>query len=650
MKRAVAAGSALAWAPVGCLALAPDLPWLAVPSGLLLALLACCGAGRLALAVLPPPPSAFARFVLALLLGYGLMGTSLSLLGAIGLLVRPTILVVLGAAATAALPLLLELLPESRRAWRFWPLSVWVALGLLGLEALAGVALSLRPPRTLGALEGPAALARQWGASGEVQVWIGHHGSFAPSLSLVWRATGEALGGHPLEAAIGLLALLLVAAGTALAVRGVLGGGWAAALLAATFCLATPLLHLSLAERASGLAAGGLALGALFALWMTADPEEAGYRRAWTALAGLLLGFALACGWQAWPLLAALLLVGLLRRPREDGSAEILGRLCLLCFVAAIAVGPWLARNALVTGNPFYPHLFGGPGWDETAAAALRAARPAWPGPFAALVGRPGEAAVFGPLVLLLLPLAALAPIVEPRSIGIAGAGGMLAAAWSLTAPRPGDLAALSAVICVLAALGAARIRRHVPALGKTLLALLLAGVAMQAWPLLRALDPGGEGLLAGEAEILELRRPELASLREAGAAADEAARILLVGETRAWALDRPAVWGARSDPAPVSLLLEEARRASSGDEALAFRAALRRVGITHLLISPGGALRLDRPPWDHFREARDGGWRVAFRYLLDPQPIWTDARSGAILWDLRAGASLEEEFTGAAP
>jgi len=87
------------------------------------------------------------------------------------------------------------------------------------------------------------------------------------------------------------------------------------------------------------------------------------------AIAGIACGAACASKYTAW-LFAAVILtsaaVGILRL--EQGARRRLRALALLLLPCAALVLPWVVRNAITTGNPVYPNLygiFGGPHWSE---------------------------------------------------------------------------------------------------------------------------------------------------------------------------------------------------------------------------------------------------------------------------------------------
>jgi 4-amino-4-deoxy-L-arabinose transferase-like glycosyltransferase len=79
----------------------------------------------------------------------------------------------------------------------------------------------------------------------------------------------------------------------------------------------------------------------------------------WLLLAALSAGFAVAAkpnGLVAW-LLLFFLLVWVSVRETEQGWEKILSRCVLFALVGALPFLPWLAKNWLQTGNPFFPLL-----------------------------------------------------------------------------------------------------------------------------------------------------------------------------------------------------------------------------------------------------------------------------------------------------
>lgn len=88
---------------------------------------------------------------------------------------------------------------------------------------------------------------------------------------------------------------------------------------------------------------------------------EAGEDKRWLVLAGLSAGFAVAT--KPNGLLALLILVFLLAfavgREKERSVREVGSQVLLFLVLATISVSPWLVKNLVWTGNPFFPFLTG---------------------------------------------------------------------------------------------------------------------------------------------------------------------------------------------------------------------------------------------------------------------------------------------------
>ena len=87
--------------------------------------------------------------------------------------------------------------------------------------------------------------------------------------------------------------------------------------------------------------------------------RDANGRRLWLIMAALSAGFAVATkpnGLVAW-LLLLFLFAWLAVRETERGFSKILSNCVLFVAVSALPFLPWLAKNWLQTGNPFFPLL-----------------------------------------------------------------------------------------------------------------------------------------------------------------------------------------------------------------------------------------------------------------------------------------------------
>jgi hypothetical protein len=186
------------------------------------------------------------------------------------------------------------------------------------------------------------------------------------------------------------------------------------------------------------LALTAFVLAGVYAFFRWTDSQSDG----WLALSGLFIGLAMASKYTAatWLGLLALLLIYHAWRHHRQPIAWIVGRTAGFVVVAGLVVTPWLVKNWFVTGNPIYPFVFGGVGWNSTREAWLT-----WPGhgysqnpldylalPWTITVlgtsGTPAFDATIGPLLLCLAPLIFLFRR-RPRAVnyGLALAGGQLA-------------------------------------------------------------------------------------------------------------------------------------------------------------------------------------------------------------------------------
>jgi hypothetical protein len=161
--------------------------------------------------------------------------------------------------------------------------------------------------------------------------------------------------------------------------------------------------------------------------------------------------------------LAAVLALLLLRRLNAQHA--------LVFAIAAAAVAlPWYVKNAILTGNPFYPHIFGG--LNSSAARELRYSMNSFgsgrsPLDFVLLPARlladakPFDGGEYlSPLFVIFAPVAAL--LSRGRAILIACAGVLLyLIAWFVTTQQARFLVPLMPAVAVLAALGIVALARE---------------------------------------------------------------------------------------------------------------------------------------------------------------------------------------------
>lgn len=353
------------------------------------------------------------RWALGATLGLGLLGTLVFFLGLLGGLYRWVgyfLLLVLG---LTALPEIRTLLRQFIGLCKLRPTGFpwfWIYTGLICVFALG---LALLPPTGWDALvyhlQGP-------------RLYLEAHRLIAipENLYLNWPAQVEMLFAWGLLLKGDTLAKLfhwvfwpLTAALLYVLARRTINkhaGRWAVVLWAAV-PVAAELAGVAYVDL--GLTAFVLAGICAFFRWT--DSQSDG----WLALSALFMGLAMATKYTAatWLGLLALLFAYHAWRHHRQTLGWIVVRAVGLVAVAGLVALPWLVKNWLVTGNPVYPLLFSGLGWNPTREAWLT-----WPGQgysqnpidylalpwMMTVLGTSGTAAfdaTIGPLLLCLVPL-----------------------------------------------------------------------------------------------------------------------------------------------------------------------------------------------------------------------------------------------------
>jgi len=185
--------------------------------------------------------------------------------------------------------------------------------------------------------------------------------------------------------------------------------GW----LAAAVLMSAPTIFWLAGWAYVDLALAFYTLAAFVALTL---PRFAGER---IVLAGVMCGLAMATKYTAASVAVALAV--LVWRARREPGARLMNVACL-SLVAALVAAPWYIKTWLTTGNPFYPFFGGGVFWDAWRAwwysrwgtgLAFTAPWRLLTAPLEMTVlgieGAEGFGSTIGPLLLMLVPLVALA-------------------------------------------------------------------------------------------------------------------------------------------------------------------------------------------------------------------------------------------------
>ncbi len=308
--------------------------------------------------------------LLAATLGLGALAYAATGLGLAGWLNQATLAATLLAAAwigaTQPPTLPPDFASQLRKSWRGlgWLQRAIAFQG--GLIALLALIYALAPPWDYDGLMYHLVGPRIFLEAGRIfpypDIWY-LNGPFSVEMLFAFgMALGDDIFPKLIHYAFG--ALLLLSTGTL--ARRWLGprGAW----LAVATLLTIPTLPLLAALAYIDLAwATYEFLALVLVVWWAETQEEA-----LLLLAGVFLGLALGTKYLALfglLVLAALVWTRVWRRPLGIQARALL----YLLGPALVLAAPWYLRNALWFGNPVYPLLFGGPGWDAESLGLTQA-------------------------------------------------------------------------------------------------------------------------------------------------------------------------------------------------------------------------------------------------------------------------------------
>lgn len=352
-----------------------------------------------------------------------------------------------------------------------------------------------------------------------------------------------------------------------------------------------------------------LALSFILEVWCL-NLWRDGAGRGWAAAAGLFAGWCFSTKYAGglFALLPPLVFFTDVAI-HDPATRRRLARDMLLFFTCSAAAAlPWLLKNAVYTGNPVFPALygiFGGRDWSAAQGAVLLAdANVSW-------------SIASSAVDFLRLPVDL---VLNPGRFGAAAASAwvwpaaLTAVIVSLTAPRERGVIRLGAILAGylllwLASFWLARLLIPAMAIGVALIALSLHRLwperpvwrgaflaALAVWtaaalaldtPTRRSLAPA-LGLWATD-DYLARMISSYPAVKFINERLPPEARVLVIGESRVAYLRRDHVHGSALDPAPLTALVGEAR--DIGD----IQAGLVRARITHLLVNNRELARIGR-------------------------------------------------------
>jgi hypothetical protein len=285
------------------------------------------------------------------------------------------------------------------------------------------------------------------------------------------------------------------------------------------------------------------------------------------------------------------------------------------CLVVAVMIGPWLVKNWLLTGNPFYPLLytwFPDPHWSAQQAVVFAARHyptfgwqtvwqfftPLWRFSFV-------EAGA-APLLLMTAPLMLFLPKVEAVTAKRTGKLFIGAyAGWFCFTFRPWrflfpafGMAALPGAFALEKLGRESVVRTALRWSVGVVLAANLAALALndltdveepQRVPAQMSLVQYAFGQFMPDEFVARLGRGVLEPIIWMNANLPHNAKVLYIGEARAYYAKQPVIWSTAFDQHPLSTMSREARTAAD------LLAALRKQGVTHVYMNSAELARLQK-------------------------------------------------------
>jgi Dolichyl-phosphate-mannose-protein mannosyltransferase len=411
--------------------------------------------------------------------GFGSVVVTLSVfgLGRAGLLYRPLLIAATIAGAVAALGLLRRV----RRLRRPSPLTLALSVAVV-VAILVDLVAATAPVSSADALKYHLALPKLWLQQRSIGDPFWRWEGFNPSGIEMLYTQGLAVGGASTAAALGAI----LAGLAALAIFGLgreLGGNPLAGVAAAFLFTLQGIVSW---EATSSFIELGLTFYVVLAVWHALRWGSAPSRSS-TLLTGVFAGAA--AGTKYLGLVAAAIVLGifsvcaLLRRRFGDVPVALAG---------AIGVaGWWYLKNAVATGNPFYPFVFGGKWMSAYASGVIHTSLSSYGvgGGLPRLVLLPVDLLVYGQAFdrgryvgTAIFVFAVLAVVVRRTAATLVLLGGALVylVAWHLQSPQARFLLP---ALAILAAVGGTAAALWLSAAGaRRALAAVVLVVAAGAW------------------------------------------------------------------------------------------------------------------------------------------------------------------------
>lgn len=307
--------------------------------------------------------------ILSLLLGLAFLSISIAAFGMVGWLTKPGIfacLAVCGFVSSSEWHQLFQKVVSAARSVRLPKTqSVYETLLLIFVVGMFPLLIvnTLTPPWDYDALLYHLEVPRQFLAEGRIAFHPEIFESAYPFLGEMLFLVGIVARVESLAKLINLTyAILLILSTYSFAIRFF---NREVALTAVGILVATPILAVWATWVSIDYAWGAFEFWAVYAicLWLTGQKQDT---RKWLTLSGALSGLAASTKYISLPvlLIVAILLLWKSMEGSKKPFAAAVRNLWTFGASAGLVMSLWYIKNWIWTGNPIYPLLFGGTGWD----------------------------------------------------------------------------------------------------------------------------------------------------------------------------------------------------------------------------------------------------------------------------------------------
>lgn len=377
--------------------------------------------------------------------------------------------------------------------------------------------------------------------------------------------------------------------------------GRAAGVLAATLFYVSPMVAMNLWTTAIDVALGTFEFLALWSALnvMRSPPEDTGKKR-WLILTGIFAGLSMSTKYPGVFNAAILTFILFWQLSRQEGWRRAVKGVLLYGAVAALVLSPWLARNAVIMGNPVHPYFhsfFHGKTAEseklrslvqDTRESPATSLKEMLTGPWTRTMKGNSNASFIGPLFLFLLPLLFAGRILSRELLWMWIYLGLFFFLWSFSSGMLRFFLPALAPCAVLLAAFLAGLEFPQP-----FRLLMFAGVFYSFfgnlyWSSLLWYQQGGWKVLTARLAPEDYLShswpsyppPPYAAFRYANENLPATAKVMLLGEARSHGLKRDMLVSTAHDNTPFCLWAE----ASQTPQEL--REKVRDEKVTHILVN----------------------------------------------------------------